>query len=245
MDSSKNGEESVYDIKSISNYKGMFEDELDVVFISFMTIVNHFILFFSEAYTGKSALFMSQGIRMLGHIYTILYHYTKNLELTIHHSKTAIIYFTEYINQITGKDDTMFFNLSLKDAIVYVYTKTIYLVPDTLREKHVLTVLENQQMENLQEAVSIYDNMIENFVLHNEFREMSTDNKEDTLTILLKSLKNTIIAYHDNSLFITQHIIESIRESNMFMVNNHNMPFDVIHKHIISTLTHDMYEEST
>ena len=104
MDSSKNGEESVYDIKSISNYKGMFEDELDVVFISFMTIVNHFIIFFSEAYTGKSALFMSQGIRMLGHIYTILYHYTKNLELTIHHSKTAIIYFTEYINQITGKD---------------------------------------------------------------------------------------------------------------------------------------------
>ena len=63
-------------------------------------------------------------------------------------------------------------------------------------------------MENLQEAVSIYDNMIENFVLHNEFREMSTDNKENTLTILLKSLKNTIIAYHDNSLFITQHIIQ-------------------------------------
>ena len=69
---------------------------------------------------------MNKGNSYVAHIFIILLHYAKNLGLTIHHCKTAIVYYVEYINQITDKDDNMFFNLSLKDAIIYVYTKTIY-----------------------------------------------------------------------------------------------------------------------
>ena len=149
-------EEEKYSLTTKSNYRPTLLEDMDVLLISFITIIHHYIIYFFENKETTKPTIMNKGIHMLAHIFIILLHYAKNLGLTIHHCKTAIVYYVEYINQITDKDDNMFFNLSLKDAIIYVYTKTIYVVPEDIRQKHLLTILEKQQLENIQENIHKY-----------------------------------------------------------------------------------------
>lgn len=157
-------QEELYNLTTKSNYRPSFLEDMDVLLISYITIIHHYIVYFFENKETIKPVIMNKGINMLSHIFVILLHYSKNLGLTIHHSKTSIVYYVEYINQITDKDDNMFFNLSLKDAIIYVYTKTIYVVPEEIRKSHILTTLEKQQLENLQETILKYTHFIENIV---------------------------------------------------------------------------------
>jgi hypothetical protein len=171
---------------------------------------------------------MNKGIQMLSHIFIILLHYSKNLGLTIHHSKTSIAYYVEYINQITDKDDNMFFNLSLKDAIIYVYTKTIYVVPEDIRKKHLLTILEKQQLENIQENIHKYCYLAENIVILSSFQNATTNNKEIFLKDLLETIKSGIINFHTNSVFINDSIYKKMEQCNVAISEKKDLDLDTI-----------------
>ena len=168
----------------------MLED-IDVVLVSYITIVHHYIIYFYENKEQINPSIMNKGINMMSHVFMILLHYSKNLELTIHHCKTAIIYYVEYINQITDKDDNMFFNLSLKDAIIYVYTKTIYMVPENVRQDHILTIFEKQQLETIHNSMLMYNNFLSNITIIDAFQPNVNDikSKEKFLNDILESIK--------------------------------------------------------
>ena len=66
-----------------------------------------------------------RGIETITHVFNTILHYTKNLEITYLHCQKAYYYYTEFICQIS-EDQNVFLQLSSKDAIMYVYKKTIY-----------------------------------------------------------------------------------------------------------------------
>ena len=173
---------------------------------------------------------------MLSHVFIILLHYSKNLNLTIHHCKTSIVYYVEYINQITDKDDNMFFNLSLKDAIIYVYTKSIYVVPEDIRKEHVLTILEKQQLENIQDSILKYSQFLQNIIILDSFQKSTLSIREKFLKELLEIIKIGIIKLHSNTLFITQTIQDKITQCNNELINNKDESIDSITEKIKTIL---------
>ena len=66
-----------------------------------------------------------KGVESLTYIFNMLIMYTKNLSLTYYHCEKSLFYYIEFIGQI-GDDNHSFLQLSSKDAILFIYKKTIF-----------------------------------------------------------------------------------------------------------------------
>ena len=235
-------EKEKYNLTKKTNYRPSLLEDIDVLFISFITIVHHYIIYFFENKESIKPTIMNRGIHMLAHIFVILLHYSKNLGLTIHHSKTSIVYYVEYINQITDKDDNMFFNLSLKDAIIYVYTKTIYVVPEEIRQKHTLTLLEKQELENIQEHIHKYCNLVDNIVILSSFQNATINKKDTFLKDVLEIIKLGIINLRTNTDTINQCIYKKIEQCNNEILCHKYSNLDAVLEMIQSIFNNDLKE---
>ena len=108
------------------NYlKDIIYDKSSIV-KQYFTIIYHYIEHCLDNTSNKNSSIFYTGLNMTTNIFRVMLYYTKNLELTMYHTRNGIYYYVEYISQITDTDDTIFFNLTVKDAIMYVYTRTLF-----------------------------------------------------------------------------------------------------------------------
>ena len=73
----------------------------------------------------KNINILLYGINILHHVFNFILFYTKNLPLTLTHSKNAYVYYIEFIEQIKNKNN-LFLKLKKEDAALFVYKKTIF-----------------------------------------------------------------------------------------------------------------------
>uniref|UniRef100_A0A6C0DG53 Uncharacterized protein n=1 Tax=viral metagenome TaxID=1070528 RepID=A0A6C0DG53_9ZZZZ len=74
-----------------------------------------------------------RGLTTITHVYQLTLLNTKNLNLSYFHSQKAFYYYVEFIGQITGEQNT-FLQLTSKDAIMFVYKKTIFEIHGDFRK---------------------------------------------------------------------------------------------------------------
>jgi len=74
-----------------------------------------------------------RGLTTITHVYQLTLLHTKNLNLSYFHSQKAFYYYVEFIGQITGEQNT-FLQLTSKDAIMFVYKKTIFEIHGDFRK---------------------------------------------------------------------------------------------------------------
>jgi hypothetical protein len=137
------------DLTDSSNYRILCEDRFESVSKKYMEIINYYILH-SKINMNTSNYIFLKGIYIVTNVFKIIYYYTKNLELTVNYSNRAAFYYIEYVNQINDKDsDFVFVNLNLKDAVIYVYRKSIYEINDSYKK----TVVNNKHEEILFDSI--------------------------------------------------------------------------------------------
>ena len=75
------------------------------------------------------------GLRTICHVFRLVLHATRNLQLTAHQSKKASLYFIEFMAQISSETN-QFLRLTSLDAVLFTYKKTIFTIDDayTFRE---------------------------------------------------------------------------------------------------------------
>jgi hypothetical protein len=66
-----------------------------------------------------------RGLETINHVFYFILYYTNNLEITYFHSQKAIYFYVEFIQQ-TSTEENSFLQLNSRDAIMYVYKKTIF-----------------------------------------------------------------------------------------------------------------------
>lgn len=74
-----------------------------------------------------------RGLTTITHVYQLTLLQTRNLNLSYFHSQKAFYYYVEFIGQITGEQNT-FLQLTSKDAIMFVYKKTIFEIHGDFRK---------------------------------------------------------------------------------------------------------------
>uniref|UniRef100_A0A6C0HAE8 Uncharacterized protein n=1 Tax=viral metagenome TaxID=1070528 RepID=A0A6C0HAE8_9ZZZZ len=74
-----------------------------------------------------------RGLTTITHVYQLTLLHTRNLNLSYFHSQKAFYYYVEFIGQITGEQNT-FLQLTSKDAIMFVYKKTIFEIHSDFRK---------------------------------------------------------------------------------------------------------------
>jgi len=190
-DKNDNIDSVVFKLSNKDNYRQTLEDPIILIQLSYVKVIHYYIVHYFEN-MNNSNIFI-QGFKSLTHIFLFLLMYTKYLELTIFHCQNAIFYYIEYISQITDKEDNMFFNLTLKDAVVYIYTKTIYDLNEESRQKHFLTPNDDSILEIITSFTDIYGKISIMLATSQDFKINTTDEKKDKLQYIRTEIENYII----------------------------------------------------
>jgi hypothetical protein len=122
-------EENELVLKNSSNYNPTIIHSFTDITMVFLNIIFEYIYTITETANIKNKKFYSfifkRGLETIIHVFTLLFYYTKNLELTMKYTKNALYEYIEFIDQMSD-DKVTFLHLTSRDAILFVYKKSIF-----------------------------------------------------------------------------------------------------------------------
>lgn len=151
------------DIKlSDGYYKELKESQINKYIEKYIFIVSEFVEFLiNDRYKHKEGYqnyVLVKGLESLLHIYMMIMMYTCNVDMACLNMNKAYYYYIEFIEQI-HKDENYFLRFNLRDAILFIYKKTIYeLIPTYVNDFTVSDVNKNilEKMRCKLEVVNEY-----------------------------------------------------------------------------------------
>lgn len=157
-------DESHYLLYNTSNYKVIIENSVSEILNKFIEVILEYMRFNSEKIFIKNKTYYSfifeRGIETLIHVFSLIFYYTKNLELTFYHTQKAYYFYIEFIEQISD-DNITFLKLNSQDAILFVYKKTIFELNNEYRKNMKQSNSEEEKiLEIVNNYISIYKNII-------------------------------------------------------------------------------------
>lgn len=121
--------ENNYSLKIEDNYKKTIDCSIGEVTKKYGDLIICYSKFINENIKLKngplSQFIIIRGLDTLTNVFLYLLNATKNIELTYFHCEKSFYFYTEFVDQITD-DEKTFLKLTTRDAVNYVYKKTIY-----------------------------------------------------------------------------------------------------------------------
>ena len=169
------------------NYNQKIKNTSSDIIIKYVSLVVEYMKLISSRINMRNhthfRFIIDKGVETLSHIFSLMFFYTKNLEVTSHHTERAYYFYIEFMEQISD-DQITFLKLSSKEAVLFAYKKTIYdlhqeyknpLKPLLPEEKEILSTVDAYKKLNkiiinslLYNNVFINDNKIAYIKTHGE-----------------------------------------------------------------------------
>lgn len=155
-------------ISSIENYKATIQKEEICSYIkNYIQIIQDFIKHSHEDLNIEQNEYMfyiiKQGISTLYHVYNFIMMYTKNKELVHYHLQKCLFYYVEFINQMI-RENQNFLQFTTKDAILFIYKKTIF----DIDQEYVKLIhhqdLEKEYMQYISNCIEVYNTIVEDIL---------------------------------------------------------------------------------
>ena len=147
MKSSLSHRDAQYVLYNTENYKSVIHNTSQEILTKFSEVLIEYMRLISEKINIKKKQYyifiFERGIETLIHIFSMIFYYTKNLDLTFYHSQKAYYFYIEFIEQISD-DNITFLQLSSRDALMFVYKKTIFELNNERRKT--MPVLTNEEL---------------------------------------------------------------------------------------------------
>ena len=162
---------SEYLLYNVANYKSTINYSIQEIVTKFITVIIDYMRFISEKITMKNKknykFIFERGIETIMHIFSIIFLYTKNLELTAYHSQKGYYFYIEFIEQISDENVT-FLQLSSRDALLFVYKKTIFDLNNEYKKNIKMTTLEETKILTLIDSYKYIYKTIVHFIINNK-----------------------------------------------------------------------------
>ena len=151
----------------LSNTKN-YKDTLDIsncltYHERYMDIINVYLEYASENINIQNSIYFTfiihRGLASLFHIFHMIFLYTKNIDLTLVHCKKALYYYIEFIGQI-GDESHSYLQLNSKDAMLFIYKKTIFEINSEHRAHFELDENEKHFMERFTKVNTIANELL-------------------------------------------------------------------------------------
>ena len=179
----------------ISNYLPVLEENDTEILTIYNTIIqsllNHIhtnITITKQEYLKYIIIY---GIESITHIYKLLLLYTKNITLTQHHCEKSVLFYVEFITQI-GDDNHSFLQLTSKDAVMFLYKKTLFELDETYIKECSHTSEHKEKIERFHLMSKLMTSMIRHSVYY--YKDM------DKLMIDIQSINKLLLA--NTSIFL-------------------------------------------
>jgi len=153
-----------YSLHNLENYYGTLKNNQEEIQIKYNHLLNDYLFFILENIQMKKESFyrfiIQRGLETVTHVFNLILLYSKNLEMTHYHSQKAFYFYVEFIGQISV-DQHMFLQLSSRDAIMFVYKKTIFDIHSEMKKKKVTySKQEKSLFEHLEKFQKIQHKLI-------------------------------------------------------------------------------------
>ena len=206
---------ATYALSNIDNYKPDLNLKSHVIFTRYLGLITEYLIQCVDNIHLRNIDYyryvILKGLQTISHVFKFLLLYTKNLELTYHHCQKSAYYYIEFIGQI-GDDNHSFLQLNSKDAILFVYKKTIFEVDQNFRKEFAAPEHKGSIITNLELLIGTYSDIFKH-VLNN--CEITADDK----TNVIKSLDPQMVAISKQLLNLSLHISESEYGTRLEVIN--------------------------
>jgi hypothetical protein len=158
--------EKDYSLDNSDNYNEFFDYEIDEVIEKYIFLSNEFLKIILEKATFKNnnytKFIIIRGYETITNVFNVILYYTKNLDLTFYHCQKAYYYYIEFIEQIYNEQN-LFLQLNSRDAITYVYKKTIFeLKHDVKKNMNPCTdAVTKNKIATIDEYIKIFKNIFD------------------------------------------------------------------------------------
>lgn len=238
---------SDYNISNCKNFNSKYDSlDISIVIDSFNTLMSEFLLCTIQniiVQNDEYLLFVIQrGLETLKHCFKMLYMYTKNLELTLHHCKKAYCYYVEFIGQI-GDDNNSYLQLNSKDATLFVYKKTIFEIDNEFKKKFSVDQDEIKYINLISDIFECYYETI-TYILFNE-KDMKSK-KESVIQFSIQKTNKIIEKLFNKKDNINENIeniktikffitsLQDFKLNNLKYININELFIKRFHKHNIT-----------
>ena len=144
---SDNKKTNIFEVK---NYNKSLRVAEEVIMCKFCELINEYLFHITENIIIQDRNYyifiLLRGLNTIKHIFNTMLLYTKNIDLTIYHTKKAYLFYVEFIGQI-GDDNNSYLQLNSKDATLFVYKKTIFEINNEYRKQFVLGDTEKEKFK--------------------------------------------------------------------------------------------------
>lgn len=174
-------EEEKNNLQNTNNYM----DKLDITKRNiysnkFIDILHQFLLYSSENIFIQDKKYFNyvimKGIETITNIFNILLLYTKNIDLVYYHCQKSFYYYVEFIGQISDENNS-YLKLSSKDAVLFVYRKTIFKISSEFKASFSTNQEEKQFLIDISNITREINKLIEFQLLYIEGESIDTKMK--------------------------------------------------------------------
>ena len=162
-----------YLLYNIENYNQSIQYTTQDVLTKFTEIIIEYMKLISEKINIKKKahyiFIFERGVETLIHVFSMIFYYTKNLDLSVYHTQKAYYFYVEFIEQISD-DNITFLQLSSRDALMFVYKKTIFEISNERKKTVSITNEEKIILSYMDSQMHIYKKIVSFILRHNEFK---------------------------------------------------------------------------
>lgn len=169
-----------YSLHNIANFNSELTAKLDDIQIKYNNLLSEYLYFILDNIVIKDESFFKfiihRGIFTVTSVFNLILLYSKNLDVAYFHSQKAFYFYVEFIGQIS-EDQYTFLQLSSRDAMMFVYKKTIFDIDSEIKKKY-QDKNENDKLMHLEKNQSIYQNLFTIFLENCDIKIIVTQLKD-------------------------------------------------------------------
>lgn len=216
-------------INNIDKYKEVIVESSITIFTKYMDLICEYLKHCKQSIFIQNPEYyifvVKRGINTISNVFKFLLIYTKNLEMVYYNCQKSYIYYVEFIGQI-GDDNHSFLQLNSKDAMLFVYKKTIFEINNDIRKNTIIDSISKKKINNIDKAMNIYNNILYSLINRNNI-----DNLINTVDNNITACMNKIFKLYidtDNNITDTNlnqdNKLEALYIFSLYF--NHNFKLD-------------------
>ena len=149
---SQGNPENKYSLHNVDNFNKTLDISVNDIMNKYTELVVEYLKFIYENIKVQnltySKFIVIRGLETITNVFSVILYYTKNIDLTYFQCQKSFYYYIEFIGQITEEQHS-FLQLNSKDAITYVYKKTIFEINNDLKKNSLPLTKENSKKFDL------------------------------------------------------------------------------------------------
>lgn len=194
-------------LSDITCYKHNIDNNLKNIIGVYCSLYERFFDKCSELSPKKDKNYIKyivrKGVEIINHVFTQCLIYTKNLELSFQTAQSAFLYYCEFMNQI-GNENHSYLKLSVKDATLFVYKKTIFEINQTIRSNFTTLSQDVELIEYFNQFLFLSNGVCFNLIDYFNFNDC--DNIFELCTFIKNNTqiihKRILVLYNENNEYL-------------------------------------------